>query len=69
LSDGGCLSLACGENLVGPGGNAEIKLDDAVLESIEKFGEQSGAVNSPKEASEQVSITQFFFTHLFAKHA
>lgn len=42
-----------GENLVGPGGNAEIKLDDAVLESIEKFGEQSGAVNSPKEASEQ----------------
>lgn len=42
-----------GEKLVGPDANTEIKLDDAVLESIEKFGEQSGAENGPKEDSEQ----------------
>lgn len=42
-----------GENLAGPDASAEIKLDGAVLESIEKLEEQSGAEKSPKEASEQ----------------
>lgn len=41
------------ENMVGPDANAEIKLNDAVLESIEKFGERSGPENTAKEPSEQ----------------
>lgn len=41
------------ENLVGPDANAEIKLNDAVLESIEKIGGRSCDENSAKEASEQ----------------